>query len=1025
VRSVPWDEPILAAAIDLLLDLVADADAPDLRDVLVVLPGRRAGRLLLRDLIAAAAAKNLSAFVPPAIATPAVLASLVNAEGAPTAPATSTEVELVAAAAVRDASDEDRSMLAGELDVDAAALSPTVIGAARRLVALEHELAVAGRDPDDAAAALRERGRDDEAAIWDAIARVADDRRGRLLAAGLRDPGLPPVASAPGTGDDLDHARLPERIMLVGLVELPASARRALALAASAGVAIDAVTRGRPASGELADGFDALGCVRPAGWIGLDPGLPDEDLRVGEGLGDQAALAIEAAAEFGRDRPADDVVIGVLEPALGRPLASAAAAAGGSVHLAGGRILGARAAWRLLERLSRWSEARASVDLADLVRIPRFEAILAHHAAAGPHHADDAPPGSDDPDHADDRVTEPPGGRRFTSLIDGFVHDRVPERLEALDHAVVSGHPSDRARLAATRTALAVADGLVSGLAGPPRPLGEWSGPLGDLIAELNADRVGAGVDHEASDEDDWLTLARAADALSSIPPAIDQPVHGPAALTFLVQRTAGEELPGRPEEEAIDVMGLLELPFDPAPAIVIAGVHDGALPRRGHHDPLLPDSLRRDLGLSTDADRLGRDAYLFAAGLRGRTHVRVIAGRRGAGNDPLVPSRLLLPADPAALPARLRRLVSAEAVDRPGALHAAAGPALAAGTPDRPGAPADVEAFGVPLLRGLPAPPSLSVSAFKSYLECPYRFALRHVLKLEAVEDDPRELTPAAFGSVLHGVLDAFSRDAAAKSLTAADAIAEALDTELDRQARRWFGREPRAAVRLQLDRMRQRLAAWATHEAAWRTEGWITVATEYKLKDVPLTFPGPDDAPMLIRATVDRIDRHADTGAWRIIDYKTGDSARHPFPAHHGTKRMPAADAIRWRDLQLPLYRHLLRGQVIEPDLPPLGGTIEVGYVLLPRSVKDVGWSPAAWEETHYESALECARDIVRAVRVGDYEPADRAPRFDDYAWIVQRPAVLLDGAGMDADDEESEGEGEGEGNGTGSGHGYGGGS
>jgi ATP-dependent helicase/nuclease subunit B len=213
---------------------------------------------------------------------------------------------------------------------------------------------------------------------------------------------------------------------------------------------------------------------------------------------------------------------------------------------------------------------------------------------------------------------------------------------------------------------------------------------------------------------------------------------------------------------------------------------------------------------------------------------------------------------------------------------------------------------------------------------------------------------------------------------------------------------------VRLQLDRMRQRLQHFARLEAAWRAEGWSTVAVEHRLEDAAIRLE--DGFTMPVTGTVDRIDRHERTGRWRIVDYKTGDTARSPYEAHHGRKRLPPAAEARWTDLQLPLYAHLLAGRTVGTPPQTIEGPVELGYVLLPRAAARVAWEPAEWTPAHLDAALEEARRIVTEVRTGDYEPAERPPRFDRYPWIVQRPPLLLGDEGDPAalrEDEQEQGE------------------
>ncbi|MHC4808884.1 MAG: PD-(D/E)XK nuclease family protein [Planctomycetota bacterium] len=1007
---IPWERPILAEAVDVLLHLqdalvpgtpgaaVGDVAPADLRRVLVVLPGGRAGRVLLRDLLAAGEAIGRPGIVPPRITTPASVGSAVLGPASGIVFAAPDDVLLTAVAAVANAEPELRGRLAGDLFTESAGLDASALALAHRVLDLEHELAFHGRRPEEAAAVLRESGREEEADAWDALAELAARRRAVLRESGLRDPAVPTSEPHAETdGGVFDPDRLPAVILLVGLVELSAAARQAIEIAAAAGTRVLAIARGA-----APEDLDPLGCLRAEAWADRDPGVLDADLRVGEGMGEQAALAVAAVAELAPDAPADEVVLGLLDPGLERSLISAASAAGGTVHVAGGRPLRQQSPWRLLETLGRWLESPRARDLADLLRFPRFEALAdtwprwraqRSGVAASPAVADDSSADADadaDTDaDADAAAADDPasGRRRTTALFDGFIHDRVPDRLDSLKHGPRDESARDLARLAAARRAVSAADALLESFRGGSKPLSAWSRDLSDLLANLNVDRLTAGGGISPEDEEAWTRLAGAADGFAAAPPALDPEIGGAEAIRLLLDVTGSVCLAERPLADAVDAMGLLELPLESAPNLVLLGVHDGAIPGRGVRDPLLPESLRQQLGLPGDQHRLGRDAYLLTAALRGRRAVRVIAGRRGVGDDPLIPSRLLLPRgdDGPALAARLERLVDPDRVD----------PAPVLPPPGR----RDPDAFGVPMLEGLPAPETMSVTAFKHFLECPYRFALRHLLKLDPVEEDPRELTPAAFGSVLHAALDAFARDAAAAALTEPEPIAESMRSHLDAIVRTWFGARPRAAVRLQVDRMRQRLEAWARTEARWRAEGWRTVATEHPLEGAVLEVP--DEAPMPIRGTVDRIDHHAGTGQWRIVDYKTGDAARDPVKAHLGTTRRRPAEEAAWSDLQLPLYRHLLEGVRVRPDLSPVDGDIEVGYVLLPRSVAEVGWRPATWDEAHHASAIERARDIVREVRGGRFEPATRTPRFDPWAWIVQRPAMLPD-AGGDTDEE-----------------------
>src|SRR5262249_15522985 len=121
------------------------------------------------------------------------------------------------------------------------------------------------------------------------------------------------------------------------------------------------------------------------------------------------------------------------------------------------------------------------------------------------------------------------------------------------------------------------------------------------------------------------------------------------------------------------------------------------------------------------------------------------------------------------------------------------------------------------------PIPPtqklqSISVTRFKVYLACRYRYYLRHVRNLEAVNDAARELDGGAFGSLMHEALSTFGRDASAPRLSPREReVFEFLDERLQALARSRYGADgQRPAIRLQVEQARQRLKAFAATQVA-----------------------------------------------------------------------------------------------------------------------------------------------------------------------------------------------------------------
>ena len=54
--------------------------------------------------------------------------------------------------------------------------------------------------------------------------------------------------------------------------------------------------------------------------------------------------------------------------------------------------------------------------------------------------------------------------------------------------------------------------------------------------------------------------------------------------------------------------MGWLEVLLDDAPHLVVTGFSDGNVPKSIESDALLPDGLRREMGLLHNGQRLARD---------------------------------------------------------------------------------------------------------------------------------------------------------------------------------------------------------------------------------------------------------------------------------------------------------------------------------------------------------------------------------------------------------------------------------
>lgn len=437
------------------------------------------------------------------------------------------------------------------------------------------------------------------------------------------------------------------------------------------------------------------------------------------------------------------------------------------------------------------------------------------------------------------------------------------------------------------------------------------------------------------------------------------------ARSTFNQALKTSKVYPDRPMN-AHDLLGWLELLWNDAPHLILAGMNEGSVPEAVVGDAFLPETMREALGLRTNAQRFARDAYLIEALCRRRAQangrIDILVPQTAADATPLKPSRLLFLGPPDSLLPRTRALFSASDKTHSSQTYAA---------PWKLSPP-----------QGIALPRRLSVSALKSYLECPFRFFLRHILHMRPVDVSSRELTPATFGNLVHDTLDLLSSEQVQAAKSPQELI-KTLHAMAERLMQHRYGKQLSFALRIQKEAALHRLNAFAEHQfediKANRSIQILATESEFNL----------DIAGMPIRGRIDRIDQRGDR--LELIDYKTADSAKTPQEAHLKTvaKKAPPAhlpDAAffdhegktyRWVDLQLPLY--VLSQQQSGATRP------SVAYFNLAKTLDKSGL--ARWEDftqSHLDSARACAVAVIGQIKSGVFWPPNPDVRedYDDFA-------------------------------------------
>lgn len=914
---LPWDKPLLP---QMVAWLARDwrGDGPlDLRGLLVVVPTKQSGRRL-REALAEYAAKRGQAVFPPEVAT---AEGLILRE-AVTGQAGRLESLLAWIDVLRDA---DPAAFRELFPMDPPARSFSwALRLADQFLRVQATLAEAGLRM---AGVVAKAGSDfPEPERWEQLGELERRYDARLRRKGLTDSQAAKIDSVRDPGPITGV----ERIILAGVPDPVPLALTAIEVHARR-LPVDVVVFAPPSEG---DAFDSWGLPIVSTWARRVLDLPDFDTRV-RLCADPSAQADEIAAWAGDyGKPEGLLAVGVGDSEVASALESALGRAGFEVFNPEGRPWRRDELFHLLTAISAFAREPTFEAVEALGRCPAFLAFLAR------------------------RLGEKFSAARWLAGLDELRLRHLPASL-----AEARAHAAELSDFPEIEPGLAAVEALRATLAAPDFASGA-SAALGLIFAGRRLDFAHPSDARLAEAAEAWRSVLRGyAGAAPSLPAADAWEI----ALRILGEGTGTADKPAG----AIELQGWLELLWEDALHLVIAGMNDGSVPEAIAGDPFLPESLRQMLGLKTNAARLARDAYLLQALAACRAasgRVDLLFGKASAAGDPLRPSRLLLRCADTELPRRVATLFRPVEVGR---AHLAWSRAWQI-TPPPP----------------IQAPSRIAVTALRDWLACPFRFYLRHILNLAPLDPAKSELDERDFGTLCHGALEALGRSEEMRDCTHAARLREFLSAELDRRMRERFGKNLSLPLIIQLDSARQRLGRAAEIQARERAAGWRIVEVE---KKISVEIGG-----LVIRGKIDRIDRHLETGAARLLDYKTSDKPASPADVHLGPPRPGVVpepwrrlDGMKrprvWTDLQLPFYQLGLTAEL------PIAAAC--GYFNLPKAVGEAGIE--LWKDYSPElqaSALDCAENVCRAIGAGAYWPPneDFPARRDDFAALFHHGAA-----------------------------------
>lgn len=944
-----WDEPFLPRVVEYFAHLETMVWQWDLSDWILALPTSHAVVQLSRRFRAHAERHHLD-LRPPTLVTAGELPELLYTGDRPAA----IEFEQTLAWArvlKRQPADRLRPLLPVLPETQALAAWLELSGTLRRLAT---DLASHGVEFATVRECLELEA---EQQRWKLLEALHQEYLSELADANLADPYQ--QRDAASRTRKVVTAR---RIALVGTSDLNESITKVVASVESS-PGNDSVVCLIAAPENRSELFDRLGRLRAEAFADYRLPLEDEHLIAASDVGDQASAAVEIVEQFAKNHAVEQMVIGVTDPSQIPATEIELESVGRSPYRYSGWTLRATAPGRLLDCVSEVLTKPTWRSLAALVRHGDAHRYLSEQLKLG---------------DSDFLVSL---DRLLTNHFPVHLADPLPS--EAIDKC------GDAVQLSeATAKWLSVFLGAddwseATHRSRPQRSIAQWCTVLQQWLAVV----------YPQPSEDDPLTeqpawslnaaaVAKANELLerfSTLSGDLDEPVTSSVGLEMISGRLAELQIAAPEQSGQIAIRGWLDLAMDDAPAMVVIGLNHPFVPSAVTSDPFLPGSIRSQLRIGDNERRYARDVYAMQLMLSTRREVRFIVGKTAADRSPTPPSRLLAATAPADLARRVQLLLEgtrdSEPVDSLWCTDR--------DESDLPIATLDVSECPISMM---------SVTAFKSYLECPYRFYLRHVLRLKPLDDATRELAANQFGDLIHGAVEDFGRSDA-KDEVDEDRIYEALRHYLHRYAARHFGDHVEPAVTLQIRQAERRLRGVAREQARRIAKGWRIYDTEASVS-APDVITVPEGTMGLV-GRFDRIDHNEQTGQWAILDYKTHGH----LPEKKHLKKNRKTGREEWVDLQLPLYQWMV--PLLKINVPP--EEVQLGYFNVSDKDEETKINIATFSPELMADAKQLIRDCVRGILRCEFQAADEQVQYDDYAMILQTDVASRMLATATADDQE----------------------
>ena len=388
-----------------------------------------------------------------------------------------------------------------------------------------------------------------------------------------------------------------------------------------------------------------------------------------------------------------------------------------------------------------------------------------------------------------------------------------------------------------------------------------------------------------------------------------------------------------------LQVLGFLETRNLRFKKVVMLDANEGTLPKGGSVDTILPQALRRELGLPTYREREMMDSYHFHNLVAGAEEAVLCYSQAGGEQRSRFVEQLVW-----------------EEEQRRGAIGAA-GQTLAH--------------FGASFCQGQPQPIaktqgmmetiaglSYSPTMIDRYLRCGLRFCHSFLMRIREKDEMSLDVEASDLGGLVHRVLHMFFEKRKDKVYSHSKADPGEMDGLVDEVFDGYFGPDQGGNIYLIKSQVRARMRKLLRHHQM-NLKGLKVIGCELKRQ---MTVDLPGLGPVPVNGTMDRVDLRGDQVV--ILDYKTGGGEVPKYGTFVQAQREDWANKLI--SVQLPFYMMLYLEEHQGPG--PEGVNCELMKLGEPNIEQLPLFSPEDDRRAAYQSYRSAIATLIGEIRNPD---------------------------------------------------------